>query len=267
MFKHENALPVNNEGHARLLAAVTIKGGRRHIQHCRKKMRVCKRKTNYPGVYMDIFTPFVSTTSNELCCIMEKYGSDKGSGNMNGWHNYTTLYHPLFSPVRDSVKNVFEMGLGTNYTDIPSNMGVNGKPGASHRGWAEYFPNARIYGADIDKRVLFNDDRISTYYCDQLNKDIIKDMWLNMPQEFDIIVDDGLHTFDANKCLFDNSHHKLAVGGVYVIEDIIFSTIPLFTKQIELWKIAHPTYSFNLVKLSHHKNMHDNCLLLIKRNT
>jgi hypothetical protein len=208
---------------------------------------------------------FNPSAPTELCSIMEKHGSDKGSHNMREWHNYTTLYSALFSDKRDSIQTVFELGLGTNFTDIPSNMGIHGKPGASHRGWAEYFPNALVYGADIDKRVLFNTDRISTYYCDQLNPATIKEMWEHMPIEFDIMLDDGLHLFASNKCFFDNSFHKLAVGGTYIVEDIVNDEVDAFVQQIPIWETMHPTYTFQLIAVPHH-NHHDNRLLVIKRN-
>ena len=34
-----------------------------------------------------------------------------------------------------------------------------------------------IYGADIDKDILFTEDRIKTFYVDQLSADSIKKMW------------------------------------------------------------------------------------------
>ena len=36
--------------------------------------------------------------------------------------------------------------------------------------WKEYFSNAEIYGADIDKNVLFFENRIKTYHVDQLDE-------------------------------------------------------------------------------------------------
>ena len=56
-------------------------------------------------------------------------------------------------------------------------MGSTGQPGASLKMWRDYFPNAMIFGADIDKDILFNDQRITTFYVDQLNSDSIKEMW------------------------------------------------------------------------------------------
>ena len=46
-------------------------------------------------------------------------------------------------------------------------------------------------------------------------------MWEKISiEEFDIIIDDGLHTFNAGISLFEASFSKLREGGIYVIEDI-----------------------------------------------
>ena len=55
-------------------------------------------------------------------------------------------------------------------------MGINGKPGASLYGWSDFFPNSKIFGADIDINILFRTERIKTYYCDQLNPNDINDV-------------------------------------------------------------------------------------------
>lgn len=39
-------------------------------------------------------------------------------------------------------------------------------------------------------------------------------------KNFDIIIDDGLHTTDANVNLFLNSFNKLKKNGIYIIEDV-----------------------------------------------
>jgi len=157
--------------------------------------------------------------TTDLCHTMQKYGSDKGTS----LHNYTRFYDYIFKDIKHVKLNVFELGLGTNNLDVVSNMGRDGKPGASLFGWREYFKNSNIYGGDIDKRILFSDKNIKTYYCDQTNPEIIKDMWNNDDLkniEFDIIVEDGLHTFKANYTFLVNSLYKLKKGGVYIIEDL-----------------------------------------------
>ena len=53
--------------------------------------------------------------------------------------------------------------MGTNDTNVLSNMGPEGKPLASLRAWRDYFQNANIYGADIDKNILKDEDRIKMF--------------------------------------------------------------------------------------------------------
>jgi len=190
--------------------------------------------------------------ATNLCKIMEKYGSDKSVKN----HNYTLIYSKLFDPIKHNKLRVFELGLGTNNTDVPSNMGPDGKPGASVYGWAEYFPNSDIFGADIDKRILFNTNRIKTFYCDQTNPESIKELWDNplLANNLDIIVEDGLHCFIANIIFFENSIHKLNKGGYYIIEDIETSELTLFNNKINEYKSLYPHLSFELMQLPHHIN-------------
>lgn len=165
--------------------------------------------------------------NSELNGLCERYGSDKGeltsTGHPYPWpsHNYADLYEGLFGHCRDAVRTVFECGLGTNNPDLPSSMGASGRPGASLRVWRDYFPNAHVYGADIDRNTLFQEERISTYYVDQTSAESVAAMWRQVPVEtFDFMIDDGLHTYQAGVTLFENSFHKLRKGGIYAIEDI-----------------------------------------------
>lgn len=116
----------------------------------------------------------------EFASLCDKYGSDKGEISSTGhpypWpsHTYSDYYIRLWSHCRKNVKKVFECGLGTNNPNLPSSMGILGKPGASLRVWRDYFPNAQIYGADIDKEILFTEERIKTYFINQLIPESIK---------------------------------------------------------------------------------------------
>lgn len=163
-----------------------------------------------------------SCTLANLC---EVYGTDKGQVsrhvNQHPYHSYSDFYSMLYAHCRRGVMAVFECGIGTTDPNIPSNMGKNGSPGASLRVWRDYFPNAEIFGADIDKSVLFEENRIKTFYVNQLLADSILSMWQRIPVEnFDLIVDDGLHSFEAGSTMFTYSIDKLAPHGVYVIEDV-----------------------------------------------
>jgi hypothetical protein len=170
---------------------------------------------------------YLKKPSNILAQLCEKHGSDKGAlkptGHPYPWEpmTYADLYLLLFHHCRARVKRVFECGIGTDNPDMPSSMGINGKPGASLRVWRDYFPNALIVGADIDRAVLFQEERIQTYYVDQFDKISIKALWEQIDgQDFDLMIDDGLHTFDAGRCMFENSIFRLSEEGIYVIEDV-----------------------------------------------
>lgn len=155
-----------------------------------------------------------------LCEIMTNHGSDKGL--FGGAHNYTTLYHYLFEPLRSSNIILFECGLGTNNPG-PSSMNGQGNPGGSLRGWREYFSNGLIFGADVDSTTLFEDYRIKTFFCDQTDSNAVNQMLECEDLKsvcFDIIIDDGLHIMDVNASFCEIMIHKLKRGGIYIIEDI-----------------------------------------------
>lgn len=168
---------------------------------------------------------------NHLCDL---HGSDKGSEgfptDVYWWmpHTYTKVYALLFAARKNDNLVIFECGLGTNNLDMESNMGVNGKPGASLRVWRDYFINSNIYGADIDKRVLFSEDRIITDYMDQTNPESVRAFWDKHNIRPDIIIDDGLHEPRAGITLYENSIDRLNDGGVYIIEDVVQDELKVY---------------------------------------
>ena len=161
--------------------------------------------------------------------MCDKFGTDKGFVNLekrifyNNYHphNYSDFYSLLFDHCKGNFKNVFELGIGTNNPNIESSMGKEYKPGSSLKVWKEYFFNANIFGADIDKDILFQEERIKTFFVDQLDEISIKDMWKKIGFiKMDLIIDDGIHTLDGCKIFFDNSIEYLKDDGIYIIEDV-----------------------------------------------
>ena len=211
--------------------------------------------------------PFDEKIATPLCEIMGRNKSDKGAVTINkSWHNYTTFYYSIFKDIRYDSLKIFELGVGTNNVNIPCNMGINGRPGASLYGWAEFFENSKIYGADIDKAILFNTDRIKTFYCDQTNKAIVDSMWneKELEGQFDIIIDDGYHNFYANVSFFENSVNKLVNGGFYIVEDINNQGLSYFRNKIVEWKATYPDLTFALIQIPSTTNSNDNNLMVVK---
>jgi hypothetical protein len=208
---------------------------------------------------INVFAP------TEMCRVMTRHGSDKGQR----WHNYTTIYSVLFGRLRGQPLRIFELGLGTNNPLLVSTMGINARPGASLRGWHELFPHALVYGADIDRDILFEQDRIKTFYCDQLDGIAISELWSepDLQGGMDILIDDGLHTFEGNSSFLERSLEHLRPCGVYVIEDILRETIDRWRNQLETtYSKRFPNHEFALVELPNAFNDHDNNLLIIRRN-
>lgn len=200
-----------------------------------------------------------------LCEIMCKNGTDKGMYLGQGRHNYTPVYNAFFNAVKKKKIRLFELGIGTTNLSIPANMGQKGNPGASIRGWKQFFENGQIFGADIDETILFNEDRIKTYKCDQLNPISINEMWdsnQELSNEFDIIIDDGLHTFEGNCTFFENSFHKLKKNGIYVVEDVTTDILKEWLHYLEGFNQMNKI-RFMILQIPNPYNELDNNLIMI----
>lgn len=205
-----------------------------------------------------------------LCEIMDKNGSDKASrpsGSLLPGHNYSRFYYDLFSKNSKEKLEIFELGLGTNNPDLPSNMGSNGHPCASLRSWEDFFPNSNIFGADIDVNILVDSPRSKTFYCDQTVPKIIHQMWghRDLSQDFDIIFEDGLHEFYANVIFLENSLHKIKKGGYFIIEDVSIDEIFNWSRYFKENKDRYFEYEYNFISLDCEYNKHDNNLILIRK--
>ena len=96
--------------------------------------------------------------------------------------------------------------------------------------------------------------------CNNQNSWIIK-IWVD---NFDIIVEDGLHTFNANVCFLENSIHKLKQNGFFIIEDILPWEQYLFVNKIKDWESQYKGYIFKLLKVQSKRNINfDNTLLVV----
>ena len=200
---------------------------------------------------------------NKLTNLMNDYYSDKG--NLNHLHNYTQFYDALFTKISHKELKVFEVGIGSINTNITFHMKYSNKdyrPLASLKAWEKYFLNSKIYGADIDEEIVQNINRIKTYYVDMTKKDTIIDMWKNINNKMDIIIDDGFHSYEANINFFKHSFEMLKQNGYYIIEDIHRkpSNIKKFHNFFKEIKI-----NYQIIDLPHKNNISDNCLILIQK--
>ena len=87
-------------------------------------------------------------------------------------------------------------------------------------------------------------------------------MWESIgPAEYDLMIDDGIHTFEGGVCLFENAIGRLRAGGIYVIEDVSLLNLDRFRRYFE-GKALHVDYaSLMRPKLA----LGDNSLVVIRR--
>ncbi|MFA6314508.1 MAG: hypothetical protein WCV99_18350 [Sterolibacterium sp.] len=190
------------------------------------------------------------TAAQTLKKCFDQYGSDKGA------HDYHYLYGPIL--INRDVSVILEIGLGTNNTDVVSNMGARGKPGASLRAFKE-FTGAKIYGADVDKRVLFQEPGIETFHVDQTDVGSFEVLARNVPSAFDLVIDDGLHSTNANLATLEFGIMRIRERGWVIIEDIGRPALPLWelvshllpsTLECHLFENPHGTIVFAAQKVS-----------------
>lgn len=145
--------------------------------------------------------------------LFNKYGCDKGSDGIKGRppHNYNLLYEKDMSKKKNDNINILEIGI------------LRGKSIAS---FLDYFPKAQIYAIDTFERIppnqirFINNERVHWIKADSTDtkvSDLIEKSWGDI--SFDFIIDDGLHTPDANTSTFKNFIKYLKDDGIYYVED------------------------------------------------
>jgi 2-polyprenyl-3-methyl-5-hydroxy-6-metoxy-1,4-benzoquinol methylase len=115
---------------------------------------------------------------------------------------YDHFYEEHFKPYLNSPINILEIGI---------------RGGGSIKIWKEYFhPDSNVYGGDIEN---FNPiDGTTCYKIDMYTQealDLFEDSY------FDIVIDDGIHTYESFQKVMDLYYSKIKPKGVMIIEDII----------------------------------------------
>ena len=132
--------------------------------------------------------------------INKKYNTDKG-----GKHCYLEKYYqPKFAPIQATTKKILEIGV---------------YEGASIRLWKEFFGQAHVYALEVlQKRagMFSGDPRITLIIGSSTEASSYK----SVPDDLDIIVDDGSHKPIDQYNTFVNAYKRLRAGGLYVIEDV-----------------------------------------------
>lgn len=159
-----------------------------------------------------------------LCQLFLKYHSDKAEGDYRG-HSYSPVYYSLLKDRQHLVKNLLEIGIGTKESmDRLTNYQYT--VGASIKAWKEFFINAKVYALDIDKNVLFEEDRLKCFYADQSDNnsllEAVNSIYKYSGSEFlfDIIIDDGSHWLHHQMSTIKFLSKYLIKDGIYIVEDV-----------------------------------------------
>jgi len=149
---------------------------------------------------------------NDLELLARKYGTDKRTNDVgqNIYHGYTDIYYELFKDIRYDKLNILEIGV---------------QNGFSHKMWADFFPNSKIYGIDTFEDVFcrtkiedIETDRIKVLKASQDDEKSINEYFKKT--HFDIIIDDGSHRSWHQQKSFKILFPRLKSGGYYIIEDL-----------------------------------------------
>jgi glycosyltransferase involved in cell wall biosynthesis len=146
--------------------------------------------------------------------IADRCNTDKNrvSGNR---HFYARIYDRMFAPQRYSVKSLIEIGLCRglaehNQGEVPS-VDL----------WLTYFPFCHVTGVDLTDFSTFNNDRFTSYVCDQSKLNEVRSVAQKIEAgSVDIIIDDGSHASYDQQMTFREFFPLLRPGGLYFIEDL-----------------------------------------------
>jgi hypothetical protein len=162
-----------------------------------------------------------------LTDLANRYGTDKGTiGPSATWgaHNYTDVYEAYLEGYRQLPLVILEIGLGVTGDRWKTRIvqGRNAEGGASLRMWYDYFPDAQIYGFDVNDGAYLDNERITTFVADQGKvEDLDSFMTAIGDVEFDVIIDDGSHRPEHQQVSLSYFFRRLKVGGLYFIEDLL----------------------------------------------
>ena len=190
--------------------------------------------------------------SKELCVLetlVDNIRTDK-----NTWHSYLKTYDATLTKIKDTATNILEIGICK---------------GVSIKLWYDYFTNANIYAIDIihineiyDE--IRNKDRISLMTStNAYDEKVIKEKFIDNNIKFNMILDDGPHTFES--MCFTAKHYSqlLTDDGILIIEDV--QNMDWVTEIIISFP-ANVRDKIKIVDLRHIKNRYDDILIILDKS-
>jgi len=122
----------------------------------------------------------------------------------NTTHSYLPVYEEYLASRKTSACHVLELGVQT---------------GSSLLLWQRYFPNAEVYGIDINlsKNKIDNESRIHIIEGDAYTESVTQQL---CQRTYNVIIDDGPHSKESMMYLAKNYTSMLDKDGILIIEDV-----------------------------------------------
>lgn len=160
-------------------------------------------------------------------------------------HNYYNgVYEKYFSPIKNDVKLLCEIGIGGFWAD------VNWVHGNSLKVFRDYFVNAKILGLDIASFDITGLDRITIDWIDQSKRELVEEYSKKLTN-YDIILDDGSHNVYDQQITLAYFFKSLKSGGIYVLEDLHSSIEVNIPEKAATWGWGVPGFITPLQLLEH----------------
>lgn len=163
---------------------------------------------------------------SELGDLFNKYGCDKTKK-----HMYDRIYGPALEKFKDQEINILEVGVFN---------------GHSTEAFHEFLPKANLYGLDIFVRTKATDlpcykkDRTDYIKASSIEPSVTRQLRSKFGDiKFDVIIDDGLHTPNANKLTFRHLSPLLKEGGYFFIEDVFPLELMTMKELQHPWLLRH----------------------------
>lgn len=154
---------------------------------------------------------------------LESYGQKYNTDKCAKYHNYLNKYQFFLQKFKNEPISVLELGVYN---------------GASLKMWGEYFPNAIIYGVDIDPSCSeFESANLRVLIRDLGNEKDLDALKTLTPT---IIIDDASHRWSHQIMALYHLLPALKKGGIFIVEDIGTS---LYSYQDQNWVFDDATVS------------------------
>lgn len=154
----------------------------------------------------------ISERGNGLDRIGFIHGTDKASlykiagSELRISHDYLRHYDFMFGAFREEKFSIVEFGCFK---------------GESLRMWEQYFPNAEIYGIDLDESTKqYEKGRVHIVIGDATSQDTYDKLKAETGGAF-IILDDASHAWGDQRRAFELFWDLVTPGGFYVVEDLL----------------------------------------------